>query len=229
MQKAKPSELQRRAFGELMKDVGTSVPGHILAFDVQTQLAQVQIGIEGIKKGGERFTRSPLIEVPVYFFGGGYAIECQIDPGLEGIIIFSQRCIDGWVNTGGVATNPILRFNDFSDAMFLPGLRSQPNKLPAFQNNGIRMRDPKGENYIWLKNDGTGEMKMTSLSIDAAMSIKGDIEHDGDQKTTGTITGDTDVVAAGISGSKHTHVYVNTLPDGKPSPVVDTTPPTPAP
>jgi hypothetical protein len=161
--RATQTELIKRSFSEMMKDLGTSIPGHILSFDSSTQLAQIQIGIQRIDSEGEKFTPPPLIECPVYVYGGDYSVEAQIDPGCEGVILFSQRCIDAWVNTGGVANNPILRFHDFSDAYFLPGLRSQPNKIASFQNNGIRLRNKAGDQYVWLKNNGEVHINSTGL------------------------------------------------------------------
>lgn len=143
----------------MMKDVATSIPGHVLAFDPATQLAQIQIGIIRKDVNGVEFTPSPLIEVLVYFAGGDFTIEHQLDVGNEGFILFSQRCIDGWSTTGGVADNPILRFHDMGDAVFFPGIRSQPNVISTFENNGIRLRNGDGAHYIWLKNDGTIELK----------------------------------------------------------------------
>jgi hypothetical protein len=139
----------------MMKGVATSSPGHILAFDPVTQLAQVQIGITRVDLNGATFDPPTIIETPVYFPGGDYHIEYQIDPGCEGDILFSQRCIDGWLQTGGIAANPIGRFHDPQDAFFLPGFRSLPNKLPSFQNNGIRLSNKAGTQFMWLKNDGT--------------------------------------------------------------------------
>ena len=57
-------------------------------------------------------------------------------------------------------------------------------------------------------------MKQGGVSIVLAngkITMVGDVEHTGnvkqtgDQTTSGTITGQTDVVAAGISGKGHTH------------------------
>ena len=186
------TELSKRTFIEMMKDVGTSVPGHFLAFDSDTQLAQIQIGIEMTTQDGVVFAPSPIIECPVAFFGGSeYFVEHQIDAGDECLIVFSQRCIDGWRNTGGVANNPITRFHDFSDAAILPGLRSQPNKITGFENNGVRLRNKAGDKFIWLKNDGTAAITVDTLTI------VGDIVH------TGTQTTSVDVVAGGISLVNH--------------------------
>lgn len=173
----------------MMKDVGTSIPGHFLSFDPDTQLAQIQVGIVRIDVNGKKFTPSPLIECPVAFFGGSeYFIEHQIDPGDECLIVFSQRCIDGWVNTGGVANNPIMRFHDFSDAAILPGLRSQPNKISSFENNGIRLRNKSGDKFVWLKNDGTAVITVDTLNINADIVHNGDTNHTGNTDQTGNLT-----------------------------------------
>ncbi|MFL1549770.1 Gp138 family membrane-puncturing spike protein [Pseudomonas sp. D47] len=169
--RARNEKLIRNAFGELMKDVCTSIPGHVLTFDPLTQRAQVQIGILRVDVNDATFTIPPIVEVPVYFPGGDFAIEYQIDSGCEGDILFSQRCIDGWVQSGGVATNPRGRFHNMQDAMFLPGFRSQPNVLPAFQNNGVRMRNRAGTQFVWLKSDN-------SISMDNGVA-KFDVRADG--------------------------------------------------
>lgn len=194
------TELTRRTFIEMMKDVGTSIPGHFLTFDPATQLAQIQIGVQRIDVNGETFEPAPLIECPVAFLGGSeYFVEHQIDPGDECLIVFSQRCIDGWINTGGVANNPIMRFHDFSDAAILPGLRSQVNKITDHQNNGVRLRNKAGDKFIWLKNDGTAAITVDTLTVIANVELTGDINQDGSQTVSG------DVVASGISLVNHIH------------------------
>jgi len=175
MQIATLTELTKRSFFEMMKDVATSIPGHVLAFDPATQLAQIQIGIVRKDVNGKPFTPPPLIEVPVHFQGGKFTVEHQIDVGDEGFILFSQRCIDGWMTTGGVAENPIMRFHDLSDAVFLPGVRSQPKVIRDFANNGIRLRNADGTQYFWLKNDGSIEVANASgsFTLDASGAFNG--------------------------------------------------------
>ena len=212
--RAKQARLVRDAFREIMKGVCTSLPGHILTFDPSTQLAQVQPGILRVDISVAEFTIPPIIEVPVYFPGGDYCLEYQIDPGCEGDILFSQRCIDGWVQSGGVATNPIGRFHNMQDAMFLPGFRSQPNVLPEFQNNGVRMRNKAGTQFVWLKNDNSISMDNgvarfsvladgTTLMQNGAGSFQ--LQADGTFLINGLkITPDGDVITAtGISLKNH--------------------------
>lgn len=187
------TNLIKTTFREQMKKVGTSIPGHIISFDPATQLAQVQIGITRVNVNGERFEPPPLIKCPVHFTGGSeFIIEHQIDPDDECLIIFSQRCIDGWVNNGGIANNPILRYHEFDDAIVIPGVRSQPNKISNHENNGVRLRNKDGDKFIWLKNNGTAEITVDTLVVN------GNIEHTGDTQQTGntTQTGNNDVTGA---------------------------------
>ena len=145
-------------FREIAKDLGTSIAGHILAFDADRQLAQVQIGVSSRDRKGNEIIPDPIIECPVQFSGGGgWSFEHKLVAGDEGLIIFSQRCLDGWIQTGGVANNPIARFHDKQDACFIPGVRSKPNAIKDFQNNGIRLRNADASVYHWLKDDGSIE------------------------------------------------------------------------
>ena len=226
------TEYAKRTFYEMMKDVATSIPGHVLAFDPETQLAQIQIGIVRKDVNGVEFTPSPLIEVLVNFVGGDFSVEHQLDIGNEGFIFFSQRCIDGWATTGGVANNPVMRFHDMSDAVFFPGIRSQPNVLSDFKNNGIRLRNKTGAHCVWLKNDGTiettndnftqtinpdGSMTETNgsytktVATDGTVNINGFvINPDGSANspismTAPTVTGSTSLVVAGTEVKEHKH------------------------
>lgn len=214
--RARNEKLIRNAFGELIKDVCTSVPGHVLTFDPETQRAQVQIGILRVDVNDSAFPLKPIVEVPVCFPGGDFAIEYQIDSGVEGVILFSQRCIDGWVQSGGVAANPIGRFHNMQDAMFLPGFRSQPNVLPGFQNNGVRMRNRAGTQFVWLKNDNSISMDNgvarfnvladgTTLMQNGAGSFQ--LQADGTFLINGLkITPDGNVItAAGTNLNTHRH------------------------
>lgn len=157
------TEMIERTVSEILKGVGTSIPGHVLSYD--DQMVKVQIGVQFVDVKGSSFSIAPIVNVPIHFPGGNYCVEYQIDEGNEGIILISQRCIDAWKEQGGVATQPILRKLNMQDAVFIPGLRSKPNKLVSFQNNGIRLRDSTGNQYLWLKNNGDIEGKCTNFNM----------------------------------------------------------------
>ena len=172
----------QEAFRELMKDTGTSITGHILAFEKDSQLAQVQIGVSSVDKKGNSINPDPIIECPVHFSGGGdWSFEHKLSAGDEGLIVFSQRCLDGWIQTGGIANNPIARFHDKQDACFIPGVRSKSKAITDFQNDGIRLRNKDASVYHWLKDDGTIEsINDTSSYIqnpDGSVEIINNIGH----------------------------------------------------
>ena len=148
-----------------MKEVGTSVPAVVLNFDSSKQLATIQIAIQGVGADGKSFEQPPILSVPVYFAGGGgFSIQHKIQAGDEGIALFSQRAIDNFMSKGAGQPNPILRFHDFTDAMFLPGLRSTPNKISNFNADGIGIYKDDGSQKISIKSDGTIEIQTTGAA-----------------------------------------------------------------
>jgi hypothetical protein len=189
------SELIELIIQSNQQDVGTSIPGHVTAFDPETQLAQLQIGIR--TSGGVQLPI--IIECPVQFSGGGgFVVEHQLDPNDEGIIVFSQRCIDSWIETGGVAEQPTPRMHSFNDAYFIPGIRSKPNVVTGFSNDGIKMRNEAGDKYLWLKASGDIEITAGSVSITGDLSATGTIE-------APTIDASASLKAAGAEVVGHTH------------------------
>lgn len=173
------TKMLREIFGEYLKDnVRTSVPGHVLSFDPGTQLAEVQIGLMMDDRLGNSQERRPIVRVPVQFWGGaGGTLECRIDAGVEGVIFFSQECIDSWVDQGGVAIKSEPRRFSINDAYFTPGFRSVPGAITGFANNGIRLRNTAGSVYTWLKDDtsivlsnGAGAI---TIGADGAVNING--------------------------------------------------------
>jgi len=212
-QTAKQPTLLKSAFRELAKNINTSVPGHVMAFDPSTQLAQIQVGIERVDLNGSVSALPVIAEVTVLFIGGDYCVEHEVNPGDEGLLHFSQRCIDGWKQSGGVAPNPIGRFHNLQDAFFVPGYRPLPDVLPAFQNNGIRLRNRAGNQFAWLKNDGSifiengaGHIR---LGADGTVTING-----ATISTDGNVT-----TAAGKSMNTHRHSGVQSGPSNTGAPV----------
>lgn len=200
-------ECFRTIIREHMKEVYTCIPAHIQTFDAKTQLATIELGIERVDTDGSVSTPPPIIETPVLMIGDSFCLETQIDVGCEGLAFFSQRCIDAWVQSGGVAQNPLRRFFDMQDAFFVPGFRPLSRSLSDFKNNGIRLRNKSGGQYAWLKNDGSIELSNGRGSIkiesDGVVVING-VRID----TQGNATG-TDFKVGSVSLKTHKHSGVS--------------------
>lgn len=131
------------------------LPGRIVAFDPATQLAQVECGIQRIVKGNPR-TIATISSVPVHFAGDGqWYFWHQITPGkTEGLIHFSQRAIDTWIDQGGPVAPHENRVLSVDDAFFVPGVRSRPGAIPNFKNDGAGLGNYDQDTFIHAKNSG---------------------------------------------------------------------------
>ncbi len=210
---------------KLKNEVRTTIPGHVLEFDQETQLAKLQIGIQLLNIDGKTFTPPPIIRCPVQVYGGtGGVVEVEIKKGDECLIHFSMRCIDGWRTQGGVA--PLLKIERFreTDAFAVVGFRSLPKVITQYSNEGIKLRSLDGTRYVWLRNDGSIEFVNPNCSIimddDGTITASngsgtftlqsgGDIDANGATITTGgnviTAAGtDLDAFKAEYDGHQHT-------------------------
>lgn len=205
-----PSAVFSNNFREMMKGINTSIPGHFIIFsDGDLQRAQVQIGVERVDINGATFAPPPIIDVPVLFPGGKFLLEYQLEYGDEGLIFFSQRCVDGWKQTGKIGQNPIGRFFEKQDAFFIPGFRPQSSAIQGYSNNGIRIRNQDGSQFVWLKNDGSIHLENQSGHIkilaNGTVDING-VTFSTDAKVKGkVIEGTENVVFGSISGKDHKH------------------------
>ncbi|WP_148053521.1 Gp138 family membrane-puncturing spike protein [Pseudomonas brassicacearum] len=164
---AEYSKMLRGIFGEYLKDnMRTSVPGHVLSFDPDTQMAEVQIGLMLEDRLGAQQPRRPIIHVPVQFWGAaGGTLECRVANNTEGVLFFSQECIDSWVDQGGVAVKSEPRRFSINDAYFIPGVRSIPGAITDFSNDGIRLRSNDGSAYFWIHDNKSLEIGGVSLNV----------------------------------------------------------------
>ena len=213
MKKVTRQDVLNQMLSNYSKNIYTCIPGNFVAFtDSEHQRAQVQIGVQRVDVYGSTFSPPPITDVPVIFPGGDYSLEYELANGAEGLIFFSQRCVDGWKQTGGVATNPVARFHHPQDAFFMPGARSLLTALADFQNNGVRLRNADGTQYVWLKNDKSVNLKnpngYVTLGADGTVNANGTtIDKDGNLvlKSGATITD-----GKGVVLDTHTHPGVET-------------------
>lgn len=177
---------------QAQKNIHTALPAKVEQFNAKNQTVTLALQIKQILSEGKSVMIPPLVDVPIsYPRGGGFAVTFPLNKGDEGIALFSERCIDGWWQSGNAGEPLDFRFHDLSDAMFIPGICSEPNAISGFSGDSLSLQTLDGGTYIRVKK-GTIE-------------IKGNINHTGNQTTSGTVTGKTDVIAAGISGKGHTH------------------------
>lgn len=140
------------------------IPGHVVDFDESDQMATLQIAIQKVNESGEFESHPEIIACPVGFAGDDVIFGHKISQGTEGLIYFSQRGVDNWMNSGGIVPPSTMRKFDISDAFFDPRFRSIPNVIQGFKNDGAWMATKDGANYFHLKSDGSIDVNVTSTT-----------------------------------------------------------------
>lgn len=120
----------RAALAAARNQIHVSLPGEVTSYNASKRSADVK---PLIKRGYEAEDGSRAVEslsvlagIPVAFPGsGGFDITWPLSAGDTGLIVFSEASIDRWLARGGGEQDPgDDRRHSFSDAIFIPGLRS---------------------------------------------------------------------------------------------------------
>lgn len=118
--------------------VNVCLPGVVTAYDKTTQSASVHIvpcfrRKDPLTKTVEPYQPPDIHGVPVAFPGAGdFSVTWPLAVGDTGMIFFSDRSMDEWKSVGGTDSEPQdLRRHNLTDAIFVPGLRSFAEAVPA--------------------------------------------------------------------------------------------------
>lgn len=208
-----------------LKDLHTAMPGIVQAFDASTQLASVQCAIKRLfitrTNAEETLTAvdlPPLINVPVIFpRGGGFSLTFPVQPGDECLLVFCERAIDLWHETGATEVPNAKRFHALSDAVALVGLSSTPKKVPNYDDTNVQLKRDDGSVEFTLLTNGTVVLKAdTKATVDVPdaeftgnVKIVGNLEVIGDSTLSDTVTSSgTDI------SNTHTHTGSPSSPVG---------------
>lgn len=119
-----------------LKDLHTAIPAIVVSFDAENRTITAQPTIQRVFSDGAGLAGPqnlpPCLDVPVLFMSaGGYEITYPIVEGDECLLIFSERCIDAWFETGEPSPPDDYRKHDLSDAFAIVGPRSLARKKPV--------------------------------------------------------------------------------------------------
>ncbi|WP_247191373.1 Gp138 family membrane-puncturing spike protein, partial [Escherichia coli] len=139
----------------IMSAMRVSMPGIIQSFDPDAVTAVVQPAIKGAEQdesGAEVSVNLPLlVDVPVVFpRGGGCTLTFPVKTGDECLVIFADRCIDFWWQSGGIQEPVDERMHDLSDAFCIVGPQSQAKKIGGISTSAVELRSDDGETKLSL-------------------------------------------------------------------------------
>ena len=131
----------------------SALPAYVVRYVPETLTVDLQPTIQGriTKENGEvELVNLPvLLDVPVVFpHAGGCSLTFPIKEGDECLVIFADRCIDGWWADGGVQPPFSARKHDLSDGFAICGVWSQATKLNAPSTEAVELRSDDHEAYL---------------------------------------------------------------------------------
>lgn len=160
-----PAPLQSQIGGEqqFMQAImdGTSesmrvaLPGTILSFDPDAVTCMVQPAIKGYERDAAGVQKSVsvsvLVDVPVVFpRGGGCTLTFPVRAGDECLLIFADRCIDFWWQSGGEQEPVSQRTHHLADAFAIVGPQSQAKKISGISTSATQLRSGDGSTFFEL-------------------------------------------------------------------------------
>ena len=201
------------------------MPGIIQSFSASSVTATVQMAIKGIvqdQTGKSQFVNLPLlVDVPVFFpRGGNCTLTFPVAKNDECLVVFASRCVDGWFQSGGVQAPVQPRMHSMSDGFALVGFFIQATKISGISTTTAQLRSNDGSTYVEIDPTGKivnvvapGGMTLTTptvtitgvINVQNLQGATNASTMSGNMTTTGTITGQTDVVGGGKSLKNHTH------------------------
>lgn len=173
-----------------LKKLHVALPGRIVSFDPCTQTASVQPLIEQILQNDQAAPLPMLTDVPVQFpRGGAFVMTFPVTPGDECLIIFAERCIDGWFASGQSSIPLDYRLHDLSDGFALVGFSSLPRAIPDYAMDAVMMRTLDGSAYFKLDQAGHMTIRGTQLTIQCPVVVEQLLTYQAGLSGTGSAAG----------------------------------------
>lgn len=178
--------------------IRVAIPGVIKVFNPETVTATVLPVVRAVSRENDgSMTTQPypvLEDIPVTFpRGGGCTLTFPVREGDECLVIFADRCIDFWWQSGGPQEPVDDRMHDFSDAFCLVGPQSQAHKISGISTTSAQLRTDSGAAFIELAQGGAVTIISPQVTINGPLQVNGSITSTGDQQ------------AGSISQMNHTH------------------------
>ena len=160
---ATQTELLEQAKNNAMMDVRVSMPARIVSFDPATKTASVEIGLKMVNADDTQSDYPPLVDCPCLFTrGGGFHLVHPYKAGDKGIVLFSDRCFDGWFQAGQVAPPMDFRVHSMSDAYFIGGADCLDDVSPIVSD---AMFIGKDDNSAGVTIKASGDIDLNGVNI----------------------------------------------------------------
>jgi hypothetical protein len=206
------------AIGQAIAKVSTVKVVKVMAVDSGAKTVDVQIAVNQLD-GQDNSTPHGTINGVSYVWAMGGKNAFQVDPSVGdlGVMLVCDRDISAVRAAKDIANPGSNRKFSPSDGIYLfgvPGMNSsQPEQWVKWSDDGVEIHAKHGNS---LTSGVAGWKFVGNVIVENNLQLAGSIQSDtgglypGNIHIAGTVTADTDVVAAGKSGATHTHGGVQT-------------------
>lgn len=139
--KAKPTQLE---INQLLKtnifsNLNCHNIGRILEFDPTTQLCTVEL-MQIKQFGDQAYTPAPITQVPLIMLGAGNAHITMPNPvGTTCLLLFLDRNMDNFMETGEQYMPDTARMHDFTDCVALTTFKTLVNPIQDYDEQAISL------------------------------------------------------------------------------------------
>lgn len=184
---------------EFGKNINCVRPGTIKSTDGYTATIQIaQQKVTTIQPDGTETTDvfSPLVNVPIWTLGGGgVTATFPVNEGDSCILLFNDRELDNWYETGDILAPTTPRVHDLSDAIALVGLRPKPQQLSGISRTTAQLRSDDGTTYVELDPAG----KIVNVVAPGGLNATADVTITGNLNVEGSSGVDTALIGCNLT------------------------------
>lgn len=167
-----PNEIMNPGISQLLEDQKADIfanlncvnIGKIESVNQSDQTVEIQLQIKRLAADGTSTAYPILVDCPYFVLqGGGAYIDMPIAAGDRCIVLFNDRCIDDWWDSGNVMDPPVNRKHSLSDGIAIVGINPKPD---ALNHDGKKSRviNPDG-----IELNGGSKAFVTHAELDAAL------------------------------------------------------------
>jgi hypothetical protein len=151
------TEIYNKIADRLMSRLRVAEPGIIQSFDENKQTVSVKLSVRELVNdhGKQEWKDIPLlVDVPVKLQrGGGYMVTLPFAVGDECLVVFGDKDMDAWWQSGGVQNWGKKRRHSLSDGYALPGINSQARTVSGYSTDSVQLRNEDGDAYLEVKGN----------------------------------------------------------------------------
>jgi hypothetical protein len=183
------SEVIRATVDAVLMEANFCLPGKVVAYDSQTQFADVQIQLQSKQLDGTLVTIAPIPNVPVKWpraNDGSAFIHLPLKVGDDVTLIFSQRSLDNWKAQGGITDPGDPRKFHMSDAYAMPGGSALPDAFTPTTPDGVEIVNGQ-THFIIYPNGKIQALNETGELISILDQITEQVELTNETLSTDTV------------------------------------------